>query len=161
MTTYAVVEADLHEPAHQRAIIDLLEEYAREVKGNGFAFSDALRQQLISGLQAHPARHVLLASDESRFVGIAVCFVGFSTFAARPVLNLHDLAVTADYRGRGVGKALLHHVEEKARQLDCCKITLEVRYDNDVAKHLYRKVGFLGSAEPNDFASTWFLEKPL
>jgi ribosomal protein S18 acetylase RimI-like enzyme len=42
----------------------------------------------------------------------------------------------------GIGAMLLERIEAKARELNCCRITLEVRQDNHVARGLYRKVGF-------------------
>ena len=56
-----------------------------------------------------------MAYDGARPVGIATCFHGLSTFVARRLLNLHDLAVIPEYRGKGVGRRLLAAVEDKAR----------------------------------------------
>ncbi|WP_373316878.1 GNAT family N-acetyltransferase [Chitinolyticbacter albus] len=51
--------------------------------------------------------------------GIAICFEGFSTFACRPLLNIHDLAVSPDLRGQGIGARLLDEAEALARRLGC------------------------------------------
>ena len=75
-------------------------------------------------------------------VGFSICFLGFSTFLARPLLNIHDIFVDLSVRGRGIGAMLLERIEASARELNCCRITLEVREDNRVARGLYRKVGF-------------------
>lgn len=89
---------------------------------------------------------MLLAIEGDRAVGVAVCFQGFSTFQARPPINIHDLAVLPGSRGRGVGKALLSAAEHEARRRGCCKLTLEVRKDNPAAG-LYRALRFgAGSA---------------
>ena len=85
--------------------------------------------------------------------------MGFSTFYARPLLNIHDLAVHRDYRGQGVGRALIAAIEEKARKLNCCKLTLEVRQDNDIAWGLYRNVGF--GNEGTGGGQMAFMTKPL
>jgi ribosomal protein S18 acetylase RimI-like enzyme len=74
-----------------------------------------------------------------------------------PLVNIHDIAVSPQVRGKGIGRALLAAVEADARQLGCCKITLEVRSDNIRAMQLYRDVGFV-SSEP---AETFFWTKPL
>jgi ribosomal protein S18 acetylase RimI-like enzyme len=58
------------------------------------------------------------------------------------LLNIHDLAVLPEHRGRGVGRALLAAVEEHARRKGCCKLTLEVQDDNPRARALYDKFGF-------------------
>ncbi len=73
---------------------------------------------------------------------MAICFVGFSTFAGKSLINIHDFAVTAERRGQGIGRAMLECVEAKARDLACCKITLEVRHDNERARGLYKRFGF-------------------
>jgi ribosomal protein S18 acetylase RimI-like enzyme len=96
-------------------------------------------------------------------VGAAVCFIGFSTFAARPLLNLHDLAVVPELRGRGIGRALLRAVEERARALGCCKLTLEVVQENTQARALYERFGFAdGAPGPGGGGgATYFLAKKL
>ena len=85
-----------------------------------------------------------------------MCFWGFSTFAAQPLLNLHDFAVLPEARGRGVGQRLLAEIERRARARGCCKITLEVHDSNERAKALYRREGFGPWTTP-----TLFVSKPL
>jgi ribosomal protein S18 acetylase RimI-like enzyme len=108
---------------------------------------------------AHGAAVVLLAREDGEAVGIAVCFAGYSTFRARPLLNLHDLAVLPAARGRGVGEALLGGVAARARALGCCKVTLEVREDNAPARRLYARAGFVDSAPAGAATRTLFLER--
>jgi ribosomal protein S18 acetylase RimI-like enzyme len=85
---------------------------------------------------------VYISSPTARAVGAAVCFVGFSTFAGKPVVNLHDLAVLPSHRGRGIGSLLLAEVERHARERGACKVTLEVHDTNHGAKRLYEATGF-------------------
>ena len=82
------------------------------------------------------------ASETEEFVGLALCIPSFSSFRARPVLNIHDIAVAPGHRGKGIGQALLKAVEKEARRRGCCKVTLEVREDNEIAKAAYRRAGF-------------------
>jgi len=67
---------------------------------------------------------------------------GFSTFACKPLLNVHDIAVLSGHRRQGVAAALLAAIEALARELGCCKLTLEVLSNNLPAQAAYRKVGF-------------------
>jgi ribosomal protein S18 acetylase RimI-like enzyme len=167
MLLVAVRDADLENPADSRAVVDLVDEYAREPLHGGQGLPAAVRRALPAALVEHPTRIVLLAVRDQRPVGVAVCFLGFSTWNARPLLNLHDLAVTLDMRGRGIGRQLLEGVEARARSLGCCKLTLEVRGDNRVAQGLYRSFGFRGGAGAPGEAlggrpdQTFFWEKPL
>ena len=157
----AIVEADLDNPTHQDAIIYLVNAYARDPMGGGQELPEAVRAALIPGLQRHPTTVVFLAWDNEIPVGIAVCFVGFSTFMARPLLNIHDLAVIPAYRRQGVGRLLLERVAAKGQELGCCKLTLEVRADNLAAQRLYEAVGFDNAASYGGAVRVWFLEKRL
>jgi ribosomal protein S18 acetylase RimI-like enzyme len=143
--------ADLHNSSHQQQLVRLLDLYSRDAMGNGAPLADATRAELVEGLRRHPASVVLLAWEGGECVGLCICFEGFSTFRARPLLNVHDLIVHPAYRNRGIGRALLRAVETAARARRCCKVTLEVRADNAAAQHLYRSVGFRDSEPPMHF----------
>ena len=148
--------ANLDDPAHQEAIVSLLDMYCRDEFGASKPLDDKTKRRLIPGLIEHGGARVFLAYDGERAVGLAICLKGFSSFRARPLLNIHDIAVIPDYRGRGVGRALLEAIEQEARQFGGCKITLEVRADNELAKGLYDRFGFRAT-QPQ----TWFWSKEL
>ncbi len=137
-----IVRADLGEPAHQRAVVELVDAYAQDPMGNGHPLSGEVRRNLIPGLRDHPTTLVFLAYQDDIAIGIAVCFRGFSTFAARPLVNIHDLAVLPANRGQGIGRKLLDRVEQHALAMGCCKLTLEVQERNQRARHLYSAFGF-------------------
>ena len=87
-----VFEADLTDSAHQGAVVALVDQYAGEAPG-GQPLAAAARDALAAGLEAHPSAVVFLAWNGDAAVGVAVCFRLFSTFAGRPLLNIHDIAV--------------------------------------------------------------------
>jgi ribosomal protein S18 acetylase RimI-like enzyme len=161
MAEIVVLQADLENSRHQQAIVELVSAYARDPMGGGRDLPADVRRDLVPGLRGHPTTVVFLALDGDTPVGIAVCFVGFSTFAARPLINIHDLAVADGYRGRGIGRRLLERVEQHARVLGCCKLTLEVLADNTPAQALYRAAGFANLLDGGATARVWFLEKRL
>ena len=154
----AVVLADLSNTQHAQAVVDLLDGYARDLLGGGRPLSADVRKRLIPGLQSQPGGRYFLAFRSETPVGVAICFTGFSTFQARPLLNIHDLAVRPESRGQGIGRKLLAAVEEEARRLGCCKLTLEVRADNP-ARRLYVDFGF-DPGSPDSTAMS-FLTKDL
>ncbi len=147
----AIREADLDDPTHSEALVELFESYMRDPLEGGEPPSEEVKRKLVPGLRAHPACHVFFAMKDEMPVGFAVCFLGFSTFNARPLINIHDIFVDASLRGMGIGKKLLDRIEAKTRSLDGCAITLEVRKDNERARRLYRNFGFqrgeIGGAE--------------
>ncbi|QDU61457.1 putative acetyltransferase [Planctomycetes bacterium Pan216] len=140
MVSLNIDRADLTKRADQQAVLSLLEGYARDPMGLNGRFP--LPGGVIEGLRNHPTTHVFVARERATPAGLAVCFLGFSTFAAKPLLNVHDFFVAPAARGKGVGAALLGHVEAAARAMGCCRLTLEVRADNHPAKRLYQRVGF-------------------
>src|SRR5215813_10611046 len=161
MQGIAIVEADLGNLQHQAAIVQLVDAYVRDPMGGGKALPEEVRAALIPGLQRHPTTLVFLAWHSTTPVGITICFVGFSTFVVRPLINIHDLAVLPSHRSQGVGRLLLEQVAAKGKALGCCKLTLEVRADNYPAQRLYEAVGFDNAASYSGAVPVWFLEKRL
>lgn len=153
--------ADLTSSADGTAMLRLLDAYARDPLGAGAPLAAEARACLLPALRRHPGTLVLLAEVERQAVGLAICFTGFSTFKARGLLNIHDLAVLPEWRGRGIGTRLLTEVEGIARARGYCKVTLEVRADNAAAHGLYARLGF-GPGATNDGAAQYlFLERRL
>jgi GNAT superfamily N-acetyltransferase len=137
-----IVEADLARADHEAAVVALTAAYALDPMGNDGPLSGDVLERLIPALKSHPTTVIFLAYADGEAVGIATCFRGFSTFVARPLLNVHDLAVLPAFRGRGIGRRLLEAVAEKARGLGCCKVTLEVHENNFKARRTYEAAGY-------------------
>jgi GNAT superfamily N-acetyltransferase len=156
-----IIDADLSRPDHQRAIVAMVDAYMRDPMEGGVPMPEAAKRALIPGLRAHPACYVFLAYHDDTPVGLSICFLGFSTFYARPLINIHDMFVDASLRGKGIGRMLLERIEAKARELNCCRLTLEVREDNHVARGLYRKVGFDRALVGANSIPMEFWRKPL
>lgn len=161
MLPVEVVEADLHREEHQRAVLELLNAYAMDPMGAGQPLSEEARKALIPGLQQHPTTLIFLAYLGAEPVGLAVCFGGFSTFAARPLINISDFAVLPAYRGYGIGRHLLEAIERKARATGCCKLTLEVQEQNHRARQVYGAAGFAQAVHVEAAGGALFLSKPL
>jgi ribosomal protein S18 acetylase RimI-like enzyme len=156
-----IIDADLSRVDHQAAIVAMLDAFMRDPDDDGVPLPEASKRELIPGLRAHPACYVLLAYRGDDAVGFSICFLGFSTFNARPLLNIHDIFVDSSVRGKGIGRMLLDRIESKARELNCCRLTLEVREDNKVARGLYRKFGFDRATVGPKKVPMEFWRKPL
>ncbi|MDB5894127.1 MAG: family N-acetyltransferase, partial [Rhodoferax sp.] len=124
------------------ALVHLLDAYAIDPAGGGHALSAYTRGHLAAALAARSDAYSVLAYDAGLPVGLVNCFEGFSTFACRPLVNVHDVAVLPAYRGRGVGAQMLGLVEQIARERGACKLTLEVLQGNQGAGRLYERLGF-------------------
>lgn len=119
-----------------------------------------MQANLAQALAARSDAHVLLAWVDDQPVGVATCFEG-SRPSPAGLLNIHDLAVHPAHRGRGIGKALLAGVERLARELDCCKLTLEVLEGNKVAQAAYKASGFEGYELNPQVGRALFWQKKL
>jgi ribosomal protein S18 acetylase RimI-like enzyme len=119
------------------------------------------REQLAIELAKRPHAFSVLAFIAGEPVGLVNCFEGFSTFACRPLVNVHDVVVIASARGQGISQKMLSKVEEIARQRGCCKITLEVLEGNKVAQGAYQKLGFADYQLDPQMGRALFWQKSL
>jgi len=160
-TGITVFKADLARADHQEAVLQLLNGYASDPMGDGKPLSEQARRDLIPRLRQHPTTLIFLAYEGALPVGLAICFLGFSTFAARPLVNIHDFYVVPSSRGSGVGRRLMEAIESHARELGCCKLTLEVQENNRRARSVYAAAGFGPSVYVPESGGGLFLSKPL
>jgi ribosomal protein S18 acetylase RimI-like enzyme len=96
---------------------------------------------LVPELAKRPFAFSVLAFVDGEPAGLLNCFEGFSTFAAKPLVNVHDCCVVPSHRRKGISLKMLEHCEVVARERGCCKITLEVLEQNEPAKASYSKFG--------------------
>ena len=139
-----ICRADYNNPMHASALVLLLDAYAQDPAGGGEPLSDYAKSHLVKELAARPQAFSVLAFDGAQPVGLVNCIEGFSTFACRPLVNIHDVAVLPSHRGQRVGEQMLALVDEIARERGACKLTLEVLQGNASAIKLYGRVGFAG-----------------
>ena len=66
-------------------------------------------------------------------------------------IHINNLALREQFRGRGIGTALLHHVLAEAKRLGAKRATLEVRASNEAARRLYERLGFYAAATRRDY----------
>ena len=164
---WRICRADYANPAHAAALVSLLDVYAQDPMGGGASLCTFAKTHLIAALAARPQAFSVLAfctlegRDGERPVGLINCFEGFSTFACRPLVNVHDVAVLPDYRGQRVAEKMLTLVEVMARERGACKLTLEVLQGNSGAIKLYSRVGFANYQLDPAAGQAQFLQKWL
>jgi ribosomal protein S18 acetylase RimI-like enzyme len=141
-----IVEGDLSNSEHAESFLKLTAAYMSDVMGGADSWTDEQRTLVIQEMKTHDCALILLAKVDEKFVGICTCFFAYSTFLAKPLLNIHDIYVDVPFRGNGVGKRLVQAVEDTAEKKNCGKITLEVRKDNLNARDLYKSKGFKEAA---------------
>lgn len=122
----------------------LLNYYASDIMGGGHSLSQDIQNNVAAELAKVPHAFSILCYVDGVPAGLANCLEGFSTFKCKPLINIHDIAVVADFRGLGLSQLMLREIEKIAKEKGCCKITLEVLEGNKVAQAAYIKFGFAG-----------------
>ncbi len=152
---------DYHDEQQVSDLLMLLDLYAQDPMGGAEPLSAECRRQLPQTLQQCPAAISLLAYQDEQPAGLLNAFQTVSTFAARPLINVHDLAVAPEFRGQGIATALLQRIEQIARERDCCKLTLEVLSGNQTAQRTYLRCGFAGYELDPALGQALFWQKKL
>lgn len=154
-----VREANLHDRSDLLAVVQVVDAYSADPNALGRPLADEVKEALPTQLAKLPNCKIFVATDEDRVIGAAICFIGFSTFNAKELVNIHDLAVLPEFRNRGVGSVLLNAVDDFARRIGACKITLEVRENNKAAERLYLRKGFINPF--GDVERSYFMERRI
>ena len=156
-----IVRANLTNPLHADAFISLMKIYALDPMGGNKKLSGYATANLVKSLNDRNDAYVILAYQKNEAVGLVTCIEGFSTFACRPLLNIHDAIVIKNYRHQGVITKLLGEAENIAIEKGCCKLTLEVLEGNIPAQSAYAKFGFCGYELDPEMGKALFWEKVL
>eukprot|EP01036_Dinobryon_divergens_P047952 gene47952-64340_t len=156
-----ILQANYDDALHAHAIVRLLDAYARDPAGGGQPLSDFAKAHLVQELAKRPQAFSVLAFDRESPVGLVNCIEGFSTFACKPLVNVHDVVVLGSHRGQRVGEKMLALAEQIALQRGACKLTLEVLSGNASAITLYERIGFGAYQLDPAMGSALFLQKWL
>jgi ribosomal protein S18 acetylase RimI-like enzyme len=152
---------NLNDSKDAKDVLNLLNHYATDIMGGAKELSEYTQSHLIAALEQRKDAIILLAFDNATAVGLVIAFEGFSTFYAKPLINIHDIVVLIDYRGKGIAKLLLEEIERIAKERDCCKLTLEVLEGNKRAQSIYKTFGFNGYELDEKTGKALFWEKKL
>ncbi len=96
---------------------------------------------LRDGFGPNPYCWCLIAEHGGQPAGFALCFFNYSTWVGRPGVYVEDLFVLPEFRGRGIGKALLEQVAAIAMEKGCLRLNWAVLDWNTPAIEFYRGLG--------------------
>ncbi len=150
---------DYQDPVQAQALVMLLDAYARDPAGGGHALADSVKKHLPRELAARPQAYSVMAWAGVQPVGLVNCIEGFSTFACKPLVNVHDVVVLASHRGMGIAARMLAMAEDLARARGAVKLTLEVLSGNSQACALYQRLGFASYQLDPAMGSAVFMQK--
>ena len=114
-----------------------LAEYEHEPEAAQATETDLLRD----GFGPQARFHCVLAEWDGKTAGFALYFYNYSTWKGRPGIFLDDLFVWPEFRGRGIGKALLLHVGRIAAEQNCGRYEWLVLDWNTPSIRFYESLG--------------------
>jgi GNAT superfamily N-acetyltransferase len=88
-----------------------------------------------------PRVSAIVAQDDGPPMGLALFYHTFNTFRARSNIFLEDLFVEAEYRGQGIGLALMRHLAQVAIAQNCGRIEWRVLNWNQPSIDFYKRIG--------------------
>jgi len=156
-----IVRVDYGNPRQGSDLVMLLDSYARDPMGGNEPLSQFVKDHLVAELSKRDFGLSLIVYVDDKPAGLLNAFEGFSTFACKPLFNVHDIIVLEQFRGLQLSQLLLQELEIIARSKDCCKITLEVLEGNSIAQRAYRKAGFAGYELDPQMGKAMFWQKKL
>jgi GNAT superfamily N-acetyltransferase len=163
--SFDIQRVDYAQPIDRAALCSLLNHYACDPMGGGTPITADALDRLCDDLAARSFAFSFIAWAQTpqgeQPVGLANCFEGYSTFKAAPIINIHDLVVHSDWRGKGVAQLLMQAVQQEAQERKACKITLEVLTGNSVAMKSYERFGFAPYTLDPKAGSATFMQKWL
>lgn len=119
------------------AFIAELAAYEREPEKAVATEADILRH----AFGEHPLVFAVMADWEGRPAGFALYFLTFSTWEGKPSLYLEDLFVRPEFRGLGIGKALLKRLARTALDRGCTRYVWQVLDWNTPSIDFYEAMG--------------------
>ena len=129
--------ANRNDVALLKELICELAEYERERERVVITEADLARD----GFGPQPKFRALIAEWDGQAAGYALFFGFYSTWEGRPGVFLEDLFVRSQFRGKGIGRALLANVASIARRENCYGIRWEVLDWNQPAIDFYKRLG--------------------
>ena len=103
---------------------------------------------------ARPYAEVILASWNGTPAGFALFFHSYSTFLAKPGIYLEDLFVDPEFRGKGLGKALLKELARIALERNCGRVEWSVLDWNEPSINFYKNLGAVSMDEWTSYRLT-------
>ena len=132
-------------------LFDQLDAVHRHARPDFFRSFDgpARTYEQVERWRAGPGSTVLVVENDAGVIGLAVLVSrpasGFAGAVPRLVVEVDNLVVRSDWRGRGVGRCLLEAALEWSRERGASHLEVAVHAFNRDAKRFYERFGFADS----------------
>ncbi|MBI2239208.1 MAG: GNAT family N-acetyltransferase [Magnetospirillum gryphiswaldense] len=129
-------------PDDAATILELLRQLAAFEGGSVTA-----QVQDLANALAHGRLYALLAEQDGKAVGVLTLLPSFSSWRGQECAVIHDLFVTPEQRGAGIGDALIRAALDMAAQKGWTRMDVNVLDWNQPAQNFYRRFGLIPQAD--------------
>lgn len=137
-----VLDIHFYVPDHLETVADLLLDMSIHYNGENASGRDEVQRNLIENiLGSHSGVRLIVASSDGRAVGMAAISILYPAPNERGQLFMKELYVASEYRGRGIGKALMRFVARHAIANSCSRFDWTVDASESGALQFYRQLG--------------------
>ena len=121
----------------------VLELYREGEIGAQESFSPEEARAQLAAFRKYPSYRVFVAEFDGEIAGTYELLI-MDNLAKRGQRSaiVEDVAVTKRHRGRGIGRAMMRHAIELAKDARCYKLTLSSNLNRDDAHAFYGALGF-------------------
>lgn len=156
-----LLRVDYQNKQQTKDLVMLLNAYAIDPMGGAEELTDFVKENLISAMASRRDVFTVICYVDNEPAGLINAIEGFSTFAAKPLMNIHDVTVLPKFRGLGLSEKMFNEIESLAISRDCCKLTLEVLEGNKIAQNAYEKYGYSGYELDPEMGKAIFWQKKI
>ena len=131
-------------------IIALIREFAAYENLSDFCevTEERLSAALFGGAKVAEA---IVAFQEDAAIGYAIFYPNFASFRGQRGMYLEDIYIKQEFRGSGLGEAMLRHIAEIAKERGFERIDFQVLEWNAPAIGFYEKLGARRDEEERHF----------
>lgn len=116
----------------------------RQLAGNGVSCSEMEFSRIFNKFLKSDDREAYVATVRDRVIGLVTLYYFDAFRYSGPVARIQELVVTEEFRGRGVGKALVEFVKEKVCERHCHGLEVATDLWQSGAKSFYERCGLIG-----------------
>lgn len=117
-----------------------------EIEGESFG-NEAFTKSQFQYLLKSPTAHFAVVTVNQTIAGYIILIYRKSGISIR----IYSIAIAKEFRGKGIGMALLNYAKRMAKIMQRNTISLEVKESNTTAIELYKKAGFLSRDVRKDY----------
>lgn len=134
MTETNIVIKELNTKDEMLAVYDLIHQVRQDLTFETF-------ESNISEMIKLNNFKMVIALDEERIVGVAGYWISLMIYCGR-YAQISNFVVDEDYRGSGIGKKILKHIDKIAKKEQCQRVVLDSYVENKKSHSLFFREGF-------------------